>query len=51
MVYKEPYVEKDKTRKFSIGNKIINIGLEDVETLAKQDINIQDIVEGKEKLK
>ncbi len=51
MVYKEPYVEKDKTRKFSIGNKIINIGLEDVETLAKQDINIQDIVEGKEKSK
>jgi hypothetical protein len=42
---------KELAERLSIGNKIINIGLEDVETLAKQDINIQDIVEGKEKLK
>lgn len=43
MVYKEPYVEKTKTRKFSFGNKIINIGLEDMETISKEGINIMDI--------
>lgn len=44
MIYKEPYAEKDKTRKFSIGNRIINIGLEDIETLAKKDIDIEEII-------
>ncbi len=49
MVYKEPYIEKDKdkTRKFSFGNKIINIGLEDIETLAKQNIDITDVISDK----
>ncbi len=47
LIYKEPYTEKDKTRKFSVGNKIINIGLEDIETLSKQGIDINDIVKGK----
>lgn len=47
MVYKEPYTEKDKTRKFSVGNKVINIGLEDIETLAKQDVDITEVIKGK----
>jgi len=47
MVYKEPYTEKDKTRKFSIGNKIINIGLEDIETLSKQGVDINEVVKDK----
>lgn len=48
MIYKEPYAQKDKTRKFSVGNKIINIGLEDIETLAKENINIEEIIAKKE---
>ena len=47
MVYKEPYIEKNKARKFNFGNKVINIGLEDMETLAKENINITDIVNEK----
>lgn len=44
LIYKEPYTEKDKTRKFSVGNKIINIGIEDIETLAKKDIDVTDLL-------
>ena len=51
LIYKEPYAEKDKTRKFSIGNKIINIGLEDIETLAKQNIDIIDVIKEKKSAK
>lgn len=51
LIYKEPYADKDKTRKFSIGNKIINIGIEDIETLAKQNIDIIDIVKEKKPVK
>jgi uncharacterized coiled-coil DUF342 family protein len=47
LIYKEPYAERDKTRKFSVGNKIINIGIEDIETLAKQNIDIVDIIKEK----
>lgn len=41
-VYKEPYGDKDKSRKFSLGNKIVNVSLEDIETLVKQKENLEE---------
>lgn len=51
LIYKEPYVEKDKTRKFSVGNKIINIGVEDIETLTKKDISVTDLMNKSKEVK